>query len=270
MNYCKYTFFSEDTTEREILIAQLSETGFEAFEEDDAALYAFIPVDELDENAVRAIINDSGINFTTEIIHKQNWNAQWEADYEPVIIEGFCTVRAQFHDPADTPYEIIITPKMSFGTGHHATTKLMMQAMRDLEFAGKQVLDFGSGTGILAILAAKLGAANVVAIDHEEWAVENAIENTALNGVTQVTVHRGSLEEAGDKTFDIILANINRHILLQYMGEMAAKLNAGGSLLLSGILKEDEAIITGEAAKSMLKFNKKLEWGNWIALLFNV
>jgi ribosomal protein L11 methyltransferase len=255
--------------EREVLIAHLTEAGCQGFEETDKMLIASIPSDEYNEQYIAGIAAANNVTFTKTIIPQQNWNAVWESSFEPVVVPGFCTVRAAFHAQAKhTPYEIIITPKMSFGTGHHATTKLMMTAMKDMSLSAKKVLDFGAGTGILAILASMLGASNVTGIDNDEWSVDNALENIAANRVN-VTVKKGSLEVVPEQErFDVILANINRHILLQYMAQMRTILVNQGYLLLSGILKSDESIIV-EAAESV-GFIKvaALTDGDWIALKF--
>ena len=269
MNYLQLRF-KTDNTQREILIAQLSAAGFHAFEEEgDDCLIAGIAQADYDADAVAAIARQAGATFTTEILLPTNWNTTWESSFQPVAVEGFCTVRAAFHPPAtETPYEIIVTPKMSFGTGHHATTRLIMEAMRSLDFRGKHVLDFGTGTGILAILAAKLGAESVVAIDNDEWSVTNAEENIAANGTTDIRILHGSLEAAGSAAFDIILANINRHILLQYMPLFPATLRPGGTLLLSGILTADEAVILPAAKNEGFVHQKTLDGSGWLAIVF--
>jgi ribosomal protein L11 methyltransferase len=256
--------------EREMLIAELSEAGCEGFEETDEMLIASMPSTDYDEQRVLQIAAARSIAFSKAVIQQQNWNALWESSFEPVVVPGFCTVRAAFHPRAlDTPYEIIITPKMSFGTGHHATTKLMMTVMKDMELREKRVLDFGTGTGILAILASKLGASNVLAIDNDEWSVDNALENTAANDVLNIGVQQGSLEIVPEgERYDVILANINRHILLQYMGQMKAMLATNGHLLLSGILKVDESVITEAAENAGFVKADTLTEGDWMALKF--
>lgn len=253
-----------------MLIASLAAAGCSAFEEQEAALLAFYPESEDNEDLVRSIAGEYEQEYERREIPPQNWNASWESSFEPVVVPGFCTVRAAFHQPAtDTPYEIVITPKMSFGTGHHATTRLMMQAMSELDLSEKAVFDFGTGTGILAILAAMLGATRVVAIDNDPWSVENAVENVEGNRQqTIVKVGEGSIEEAGKDRFDVILANINRHILLQYMSEMASAINPGGTLLLSGILTGDEEIIVEAAAGVGFVKQERLQEKDWIALRF--
>lgn len=254
---------------REILIARLSEAGCEAFEETDELLHAFLPADSYDAEIIARIARESEAELTSLLIAPENWNATWEAGFRPVSVPGFCTVRAAFHEPdPDIPYDIIITPKMSFGTGHHATTRLMMQAMSGMDFAARRVLDFGTGTGILAILAKKLGAAKVLAVDNDTWSVENAAENAVANGTSEIQIIQGSLEAAGTTLCDIILANINRHILLQYMSQLSMLLKQGGQLLLSGILTTDEEMITASAGGMGLIKKAVFQEGDWIAISF--
>lgn len=257
-------------TQREVLIAELSEMGCDAFEETDELLIASIPANKYEEEGVAALATRHSLSYRTEVVPQQNWNAVWEAGFEPVVIPGFCTVRASFHPPArDTAHEIVITPKMSFGTGHHATTRLMMTAMRGIDFKQKQVFDFGTGTGILAILAQQLGAGSVLAIDNDEWSVENARENVTNNGAPAIGVHLGSLEQAASHApFDIILANINRHILLEYMPSMKSLLQEGGILLLSGILRNDETIIREAAETVGFNYEYSSAEGEWAAIQF--
>lgn len=206
----------------------------------------------------------------TTVIEQQNWNEDWEKSFTPVTVSGFCTIRATFHKP-DTSvlHDIIITPKMSFGTGHHATTQLMLQQMSTCDFEGKSVFDFGTGTGVLAILAEKLGAKEIVAVDNDEWSYENTLENIGYNNSKHIKVFRGSIEKAGLRKYDIVLANINRHILLEYMDEMKALLSSTGIIYMSGILDEDEQLITTEAAKSGFTFVSKVQQEKWICLCFS-
>jgi ribosomal protein L11 methyltransferase len=268
MNHCRLSFFTGDEDLRGRLIAILDEAGFTAFEETHDALLAFIPQTARDSIRVEEILPEP-VPWEESVIEPQNWNAVWEGSFEPVTVPGFCTVRAAFHEAnPDTPHDIVITPKMSFGTGHHATTRLMMQGMRDLDFAGTRVLDFGTGTGILAILAEQLGAFEVLAIDNDEWSVENALENVAANAAGAVKILSGSLEAAGAAPFGCILANINRHILLHYMPQMRTLLRPGGQLMLSGILSADEAIITASALDAGFVKVLSLNEGDWIALRF--
>lgn len=268
MKYIQLRLAEPDAEKREILIAGLAEEGFESFEEDAGCLLAYIQEESYTEQVAVAVRSmHAGPVEETEIA-QQNWNAEWEAGFEPVHIAGFCTIRADFH-AADTtvPYEIIITPKMSFGTGHHATTRLMIQQMKGIDFAGKYVLDFGTGTGVLAILAKKLGAGEVLAIDNDEWSYENTLENIAANGVMGIEVKNGSLELAEGRKFDIILANINRHILLQYMEQMHHLLPECGMLLMSGILDADEQIVLNETRKAGFKDTSVFAEGKWLCIV---
>ena len=269
MQYIKITFQDITTDTSDMLIASLAEAGFEGFEEAEKTLYAFMPMPQYAQEQLDAIATQYSVAYETEMIPAQNWNALWESNFQPVTVDGFCTIRAHFHDlEVTTPYEIVVTPKMSFGTGHHATTQLMILMMRNLPFKGASVLDFGTGTGVLAILAEMLGASSITAIDNDVWSVENAIENTERNGCIRIEVAQGSLEDIPVETVDIILANINRHILLQYMPALYQRLNRGGSILMSGLLVADEEIIVAAATESGFQFVQMKERNGWIALLF--
>ncbi len=269
MQYVKVTFVTSDQEGSDMLMALLADAGYDGFEEDGNKLYAYIDQPKFHEDELRSVSKLLGVDYELEIIPAQNWNALWESNFPPVVVPGFCTIRAHFHDmEVSTPYEIIITPKMSFGTGHHATTQLMMQLMSGLELAGKKVLDFGTGTGVLAILAEKLGATDILAIDNDEWPVENAIENAARNQCEHITVRLGSLEAIEPYHCEVILANINRHILLHYMTSLYETLNSGGKLLMSGLLAEDNDIIREAAEAAGFQFIEIMEQSNWIALSF--
>lgn len=268
MEFIQLTFITESNEQNEILIALLSDVGFEGFEEKEPGLTATISSVSFDEAQANEISRQLNIPFTREKIEQQNWNAIWEAGFHPVIVPGFCTVRASFHPHAeDTPYEVIITPKMSFGTGHHATTFLMMESMRKIDFSGKKVLDFGTGTGILAILAQKLGSIDVFGVDNDEWSIENAVENAMINH-SNITLKLGTLDDVPSGSYSIILANINRNILLHYMKDMNAKLEVNGHLLLSGILEDDEAIITKSANDAGLKHISQQASNGWLCMTF--
>ncbi|MBL7718091.1 MAG: 50S ribosomal protein L11 methyltransferase [Flavipsychrobacter sp.] len=269
MHYQQVTISVEAQEQKDILIALLEHIGYEGFEEQPTGLVAFIPEEEYSEASLAEVLTPFGVEFSLQRVEQQNWNAQWESNFSPVIVEGFCTVRAGFHDmEVTTPYEIVITPKMSFGTGHHATTRLMMQRMGAMEFAGKKVLDFGTGTGILAILAHMLGATDIEAIDNDEWSYENSVENVTGNNAAEIKVKLGSLD-AAEGTYDIILANINRHILLHYMSDLYDKLNPTGTVLMSGILTEDLDIIENAAEQAGFILAAREESNNWLCLLFN-
>lgn len=248
--HIQWLFKTSDTALREILIAELSVLGFDSFDEDEHHLRAYPSLAEVAEDEVKEVADRYGVSFHREEIQEQNWNAIWEQQFEPVIVEGFCTVRADFHQlPVSTPYEVIITPKMSFGTGHHATTQLMITEMKELDFRDKTVFDFGTGTGILAVLASLLGASAVLAVDNDIWSYENALENAGRNNRSNVAIKKGSLELAQGESYDVILANINRHILLHYMKPMYELLRPGGTILMSGLLEGDFQVVD-EAARA--------------------
>lgn len=271
MNYVEVHISLQDKALHDILIAELSDIDYEGFEEDGNDLKAFISVDTFSEEQLIEVKNTYDITYTTRVVEDQNWNAEWEKDFQPVTVGTFCTIRATFH-LADTSveHEIIITPKMSFGTGHHATTQMMIQQMSQLDFDGKKVLDFGTGTGVLAILAEKLKAARILAIDTDEWSYENTRENIERNEASKIDVRMGSLEVVKDSGYDIILANINRHILLQYMQDMKALLTPGGCVIMSGILDQDKSLIAAEAAKSGFVMGELLHQDKWICIRFNI
>jgi ribosomal protein L11 methyltransferase len=268
MEYKQITIAVSEQEQKEILIALLENINYEGFEEHDNEVVAYIPGADYHEEELKEVLGTFGLTYKLETIAQQNWNAQWESNFEPVIVEGFCTIRAGFHDiEINTPYEIVITPKMSFGTGHHATTQLMMEQMGKVDFKGRKVLDFGTGTGILAILAEMLGAGQILAIDNDEWSYENTRENISTNSCKNIEVKQGSLEYSGSD-YDVILANINRHILLHYMNDMYMKLEKEGMILMSGLLTEDREIIMDAATATGFHHLKGSEHNNWIALLF--
>lgn len=243
MNYIELNIpCSEEIAE--ILTAELAEYPFDSFTTEPDTLKAYIPHEKLADchAAVEQMLDGYGISGQRYIaIETQNWNALWESNFPPVEVDGVVAIRAPFHDPyPDYRFDIVITPKMSFGTGHHATTYLMSRATAARDFVGKRVLDMGSGTGVLAIIAAKCGAESVDAVDIDDWAYENCIENCEVNGVAdRVTAILGDVAKINGKTYDTILANINRNILLGDMPAYYASLNEGGELIMSGILEGD-------------------------------
>ena len=249
--------------QQEILISELSELKAIGFEQTDTHLLAYFEKDNFESYEVNKLVKEFAVNITS--IPEQNWNAVWESNFEPVVVDNFCAIRAGFHQPIkNVQHEIIITPKMSFGTGHHATTYMMIEQMSHIDFTKKRVFDFGTGTGILAILAQKLGAASIIAIDNDEWSIKNAEENFQKNNVYSITLFQSSAIP-GD-SFDIILANINRNILSEYASGLVNILSPNGVLLVSGILKEDEKIIV--AAFNILQLIKVQQNKNWISILF--
>lgn len=274
MNHIQVTFFEADEARREALMAELQMTAidFEGFEETDESLIAYMEEDHFDEEVIRTLAAALNLKFEKHALEQRNWNAEWERNFEPVIIDGFCGVRADFHPaPEDVLYDIVITPKMSFGTGHHATTALMMTIMRELDFKGKTVLDFGTGTGILAILAELLGATQILGIDNDIWSYENALENCERNRMKHTVVQQAVLDDLDPELkYDIILANINRHILLQYMQQMAGLLTGSKLLLLSGILTEDVEMLRASATAGGFTYVKHLTDNNWVCMLFRL
>jgi ribosomal protein L11 methyltransferase len=270
MNHIKLNFGIADQEKKETLMAMLSALDFIGFEETEDGLLAYLEEPAYHEEEIKNIADQFQISFQKEVVGKRNWNEEWEKNFEPVIIDGFCSVRAYFHPkPDNVEYDIVITPKMSFGTGHHATTALMMEFMRSVDFKDKEVFDFGTGTGILAILAEFLGAASVLAIDNDDWSVENAIENCERNDAHKIKIQLATADdlEAGLQ-FDIILANINRHILLEYMDRMAMQLKPGGTLLLSGILPEDIIMVHTAAEQSGFVYQQEKIMNNWACMQF--
>jgi ribosomal protein L11 methyltransferase len=256
-----------DAAIKEILIALLSDAGANGFEEEKNALKVFAPNEETEIDAIEKIIQENNIKYSKSIIKEKNWNAEWESGFKPVTIGSFCTIRANFHEADKTVlHDIIITPKMSFGTGHHATTYLMVKAMEDLNFTGKNVFDFGTGTGILSILAEKCGASSVTAIDNDEWSITNAIENFNANECHNILfINSSSMPLYG--SYDIILVNINRNIILQNLMHIKQHLNSNGVLLLSGLLTGDEPVILEEAKRNNLQLKRSLEMNGWIYLM---
>jgi ribosomal protein L11 methyltransferase len=269
MQHKKITFNGISAETSDILIAMLSDAGYSGFEEADNQLLAYIDEAEFDGSVLQQLATSFSISFDVDTVAQQNWNALWESNFQPVIIDGICTIQAHFHNiQVNTPYNILITPKMSFGTGHHATTRLMITLMNETVLKNRSVLDFGTGTGVLAIFASYLGAEKVVAIDNDEWSVENAKENVQRNDCNNIDVLPGSLEDVTPRTWDVILANINRHILLHYMADLYCSLNEGGTLLLSGLLEADEPAIRESAEGAGFRFLKIQKENGWIAFVF--
>jgi len=266
MLYLQITIPTADPSLQEILIAQLSALGFEGFEQEETFLRAFLPEDQLDQASLDALLASWKLTATQDRLEERNWNEEWEKNFQPIIVEGFCGIRAHFHEPIPgLQHDLVITPKMSFGTGHHATTYMMIQAMQHLDFAQKRVLDFGTGTGILAILAEQRGAAEVIAIDHDDWSIDNARENISANHCTRITVVRTDrVPEPAAPHFDIILANINKHVILQQLTEIGQQLKEGGVILLSGLLLEDEQDIREATAKNNFPISERMTNGAWI------
>lgn len=256
----------------EILIAELGYAGFESFVENHEGVTAYIQKEEWRADILADIqILDSEefeITYTFNEIEQTNWNEEWEKNFKPIIVDDLVTVRAPFHDQPTTKYDLIIEPKMSFGTGHHETTHMMIQHIIRNDFNGKTVLDMGCGTGLLAILAEKVGASKLEAIDIDNWCYLNSVENVERNSCEHISVFEGDVALLQDKKYDIIIANINRNILLQDIAVYAKCLNKNGSLFLSGFYEDDLKLITETCAKNGLLFEDKILRNNWVAAKF--
>ncbi len=273
MQYVEVTIGVENNENfREELIARLLMIGFDSFLENPQGLVAYIEPARLNLPELEDIIKNSRGKAVIENIAnlpEQNWNELWESNYEPVIVEEQCLIRAPFHQKPDSiPFDIVIQPKMSFGTAHHATTQLMIRFLLHADLRHKQVLDMGTGTGVLAILAAMKGAEKVVAIDTDEWAFENATENCQRNGVNETQVILGDVSAIPDTVFDVFLANINRNVLLRDLINYDTHLVIHGQAFLSGFYTEDIESIVNEAHKCKWKMISKRILDGWAAIGF--
>lgn len=276
MNYYELLFTTIPTEDyqQDLLINALGEIGFDTFEELDFGFKAYIPSDvfnqEMLDQTLEAYQDMFTFSYEITLIPQKNWNEVWESNFEPIEIGNQIFVRATFHRPKpEFKYEIVIDPKMAFGTGHHQTTSMMLQLMLENDFVGKKILDMGSGTGILAIMAAKLGAAEITAIDYDPVCYESAIENAHLNNISNITTLCGSKEAIPAQSFDIILANINRNILIDQMERYSEVLKPGGEIYFSGFYETpDLEIIIDEARKYGLKYISHKKDKDWVAAKF--
>jgi ribosomal protein L11 methyltransferase len=297
--YIQIAFDFENQDQFEILVAQLSHLGFDGFNEEEVASSInngvgmssvlgtsaglgegaghcktlILHQDYINNNIedeLNNIFSLHNLKYSKSIIKEENWNAVWESNFEPVRVGDFVGIRANFH-PSFEPkvqYEIQITPKMSFGTGHHATTFSVMQLMENLDFAHKSVYDFGTGTGILAILAEQLGAKEVLAVDNDPWCIENSQENIIANGSSKITIQQVN-SAIQPRDFDIIIANVNRHIIEANMAELSQVSNSNSILILSGLLNEDQEDMKLLASQNNWKFKQAQHLNGWVSLLFN-
>lgn len=256
----------------EILIAELGYAGFESFVETETGVTAYIQKKEWHDAILDDIYilgsDEFEISYTFEDIEQTNWNIEWEKNFNPIIVDDKCSVRAPFHPKPQTEYDIIIEPKMSFGTGHHETTHMMIQHILKNDFKEKSVLDMGCGTGVLAILAEMKGAKPIDAIDYDNWCYLNSLENVERNNCDHITVFEGDVSLLKDQKYDTIIANINRNILLNDMAAYTKCLNANGTLFLSGFYVDDIPAIEEECNKHRLACVERLEKNNWVALKF--
>ena len=257
---------------REVVLAVLSELGFESFVESKRGLEAYIQESDWTPDLLDALypLSENGfdIGWSLIAIPPENWNAVWESDFQPIVIEDKCAVRAHFHDPIDVPYELVITPKMSFGTGHHQTTYMMLNYLLQHPPKGHSLLDMGCGTGVLAILAEKLGAVSINAIDVEPWCYQNTVENIATNGCKNITPAEGDRNQIPPKEYNTILANINMNVLLLDIPLYAEQLKDDGSLFLSGFFTQDIPAIESKANQYGLKLVDFQNKDNWVAAHF--
>ena len=297
--YIQIAFDFENQDQFEMLVAQLSNLGFEGFNEEEHATSinngigmssvlgtnagfgqgaghckTFMLQQDFNENNIEIELNNIfsvyNLKYSKSIINEENWNVIWESNFEPVRVGDFVGIRASFH-PSFEPkvqYEIQITPKMSFGTGHHATTFSVMQLMENLDFTQKSVYDFGTGTGILAILAEKLGAKEVLAVDNDPWCIENSEENILANRCSKITIRQVN-SAIQPRVFDIIIANVNRHIIEANMEELSQVSNSNSTLVLSGLLIEDQEDIIKLASRNNWQFKQAQPLNGWVSLLFN-
>ena len=292
--YIQIAFDFENQDQFEMLVAQLSTLGFEGFNEEEISqgindgvkmsnklgegaghCKTFVLKTDFEanllDNELDIIFKQHKLTYLKSVFKEENWNALWESNFEPVRVGDFVGIRANFHPHFEprVAFEIEITPKMSFGTGHHATTFTVIELMESMDFKGKSVYDFGTGTGILAILAEKLGAASVLAVDNDDWCIENSIENVQNNGCQLVRIEK--VESAYQKeNFDIIIANVNRHIIEANMLELSQLASPRATLVLSGLLIEDQADMIELATKQGWKYQKSRPLNGWLSLLFNL
>jgi ribosomal protein L11 methyltransferase len=257
----------------DVLIAELSELGFESFVDNNNGFSAFIKEEQYFEKLVQTMFSSYSdffeINYFPKIIEQQNWNKEWESNFQPIEVDEKCYIRAPFHEAKKNfIYDVVIEPKMSFGTGHHYTTQLMIQKLMKLNVENKSLLDMGCGTGVLAILASMMGANPVTAIDTDEWSFENSLENLKKNNIINVHVHKGNAEILDEKLFHTILANINKNVLLSDMSVYNQSLEKGGNLVLSGFFETDENELSQKAIGLGLKLEEKIVDNQWTMLHF--
>ena len=271
--YIAYDFIvSPKEPATEMLIAQLGYIGFESFVENESGVVAYIQKKDWNSNKVEDLYllnsNEFDITFKYNEIEQTNWNKEWEKNFNPIQVNGQVSIRAPFHENPSLYFDIVIEPKMSFGTGHHETTHMMVQHLLALDLKNKKVLDMGCGTGILAIFAEMKGAQPTDAIDIDSWCYQNSLENVQRNGCKHITVLEGDSSLLKGKEYDVVIANINRNILLFDMKIYTDCLREKGVLLLSGFYKEDISIIESEVIKHGLVLDKMIQKNNWVALKY--
>ena len=270
MQYIELNIENLRVEQKDILVAILPEYGFHSMEELETSIKAYAENNGTNRLVeLIPVLDQMGMNCHQRLIAETNWNAAWESNFSPVELPGKIYVRANFHPPKEGfEKEILITPKMSFGTGHHATTKMMMEAIWETDFVGKRVLDFGTGTGILAILAEMRGAAEVLAIDNDPWSVENAEENIKVNTMNKIAIKQGD-HVSGNGVFDILLANINKNILTEHVADLKRSLIQNGIIIISGLLSSDYEDICSIYEPYFGAVVKRFDEAGWLALKFN-
>ncbi|SKB80138.1 ribosomal protein L11 methyltransferase [Salegentibacter holothuriorum] len=273
-NYLEFKFKIEPLQPAsEILVAELGYLGFESFVEEEDGITAYIPAEEYEDDLLAGVhilqSEDFEITYSKGEIEQVNWNEEWEKNFNPILVDDICSVRAPFHPEPDVEYDIVIEPKMSFGTGHHATTHMMIQHILKNDWNDKAVLDMGCGTGVLAILASLKGAKFVDAIDIDNWCYQNTLENIGRNDCDNINVEEGGAELLQDRKYDMILANINRNILLRDIPIYVDCLNKEGDLFLSGFYEEDIPVIKEACLKLGLTYKEHFEKSNWVAIRFS-
>ncbi len=266
-----YQLFEVETVSENIepLITLFAELNFDGFEEKDNGFKAYIPMDSTPLDVVVEKISKLGhfydFSYETQVVKYQNWNAIWESGFNPIVVNHFCGIRAEFHDPIDdVSHELVINPKMAFGTGHHETTHMMIETMEYMDFQDRKVFDYGCGTGILSILASRLGAHSVVAVDIEEESYLNTLENAKINEIDNIFVVEGTLESIEPNNFGIILANINRNVILSSLKPLKKYLNPSGQLIISGFLKEDESKMMDAVISNGYDLINQRQRNNWL------
>ena len=272
--YIEYNFtITPKEPATEILIAELGEVGFESFVENEHGVTAYIQKREWNSSILEDIFvlnsDEFSIAYNQHEVEQTNWNSEWEKNFTPIQVDDLVSIRAPFHENPNLKYDIVIEPKMSFGTGHHETTHMMVQHLLKLDLTNKKTLDMGSGTGILAIFAEMKGANPIDAIDIDNWCYENSLENIERNNCNKIAVFEGDASLLINKKYDVIIANINRNILLMDMKVYTDCLNEKGILLLSGFYAEDMPIIDKEVSKYNLKLENFIQRNNWVALKYN-
>ena len=261
-------------SEQEQVLALLADFGFEGFIQEEGRIMAYIEAGAYNPESFDSFLNQSGLrdkikSYTTVLIPERNWNALWEQDYTPVDINVRCQVRAPFHPPrADVEYDLLISPKMSFGTAHHETTRLMLESILEREWSGQRVLDLGCGTGVLAILTEKMGAGHIVALDNDPWAYRNSLENIELNSCRKIRVLQGVLGSLDEYAFDAILGNINLNVLVEEMKNLGARLKYKGIAILSGFYRDDLKKLNGAALEQGLSLTGTRSLNRWTVAVY--